>query len=169
MRLDSTQETTVELYVRSLTPRGHSQQESAIERLERLSEAGVLSEFAVEVWGRQVDLSGAAARTDAGQFVLDRVEQFREWARRTGRSVDSFFETRSVESSIRDQEYAALVLPELTLAEYRGGELAFVAPCSDGDAVCTVGDRIDDLEARAGNAETAAEPSVGPVAEEAEE
>jgi hypothetical protein len=139
---------TVELHVRSLAPRaGHTQQEAAIERLDRLESRGRVDEFSVNVWGHQVSLSTAAARTDAGQFVLDRVEEFREWAEETGRSVDSFFETRRVSSEIMDEDFAALVLPAVTLAEYREGELSFVAPCSDGESVCTVADRIDVLAA----------------------
>lgn len=141
---------TAELYVRSLAPRsGKGRQESAIDRLAALEEGGRLEDVTVNVWGRQVSLSSAAARTDAGQFVLDRVERFREWARRHGRSVDSFFRTRRVESSIADEEYVALVLPMLTLAEYHDGELAFVAPSADGSAVTTVADRIDALESGA--------------------
>lgn len=149
MNTDVTQDAvSVDLHVRSLAPRaGHAQQNAVIERLDELESAGQIDEFTVNVWGRQVSLSTAAAKTDAGQFVLNRVDQFREWARESGRSVDSFFETRRVQSSITDEQYAALVLPALTLAEYHDGELAYVAPCSDGDTVCTVADRIDVLEA----------------------
>jgi len=146
MQAETPQEVTVELHVRSLAPRGgKGQQESAIERLDQLASTGRIEEFSVNVWGRRVSLSSAAAETDAAQFVLDRVDEFRDWARRTGRSVDSFFETRRVESSITDEQYAALVLPSLTLAEYRDGELAYVAPCTDGDTVHTVDDRLDVL------------------------
>lgn len=148
MNTDSTEErVTLDLHVRSLAPRaGHAQQESVIERLDELEAGGYIDEFTVNVWGRQISLSTAAARTDAGQFVLDRVDEFRAWAAETDRSVDSFFETRRVESEITDQEYAALVLPVLTLAEYRDDELAYVAPCTDGETVVTVEDRIDVLE-----------------------
>ncbi|MFD1585748.1 HTH domain-containing protein [Halorientalis brevis] len=149
MNADTSQEAvTVDLHVRSLAPRaGHAQQNVAIERLDDLESADRIEAFNVHVWGHQISLSTAAANTDAGQFVLDRVEQFRSWAAETGRSVDSFFETRRVESEIMDEEYAALVLPSLTLAEYRDGDLAFVAPCSDDGSVCTVEDRIDVLAA----------------------
>ncbi|WP_136717174.1 HTH domain-containing protein [Halorientalis salina] len=172
MNADTTPEAvTVDLHVRSLVPRaGHTQQNAAIERLDDLESAGLLGAFNVHVWGHQVSLSTAAAQTDAGQFVLDRVERFREWADETGRSIDSFFETRRVESELRNEEYAALVLPSLTLAEYHDDELAFVAPCSDGDAVCTVEDRVDALAARSSvdtvRADDQTEPAV--VAEEEE-
>ncbi|WP_246983860.1 HTH domain-containing protein [Halorientalis marina] len=141
----------VELYVRSLAPRaGRRQQNSVIDRLEDLESAGRIDEFTVDVWGRQVGLSSVSARTGAGQFVLDRVASFREWADETGRSVASFFETRRVDSRVTGDKYTALVLPSLTLAEFRDGELAHVAPCSDGDEVTTVADRVEALAANGG-------------------
>ncbi len=162
---------TVDLHVRSLTPRaGHGRQESVIERLERLADTGQIHEFNLDVWGRQVSLSTAAARTDAGQNVLDRVEQFREWATETNRSISSFFETRRVSSEMTQESYVALVLPMFTLAEYHDGELAFVAPCSDGDGVCTVTDRLETLQASGVVTETLEADGDGRVvAEEAEE
>jgi hypothetical protein len=141
------QSVSLELYVRSLAPRaGHAQQEALIRRLEELDATDRIDEYSVTVWGRRVSLSSAAAETDAGQFVLDRVEAFRDWARRSSRSVDSFFETHRVESSLTDEEYVALVLPAVVLAEYRDGELAYVAPCSDGGTATTPADQLDHLE-----------------------
>lgn len=160
----------VELHVRSLAPRaGGRQQERVIDRLDHLESAGRVDEATVDVWGRQVGLSSAAARTDAGRYVLDRVESFREWADETGRSVESFFETRRVSSDITDEEYVALVLPSLTLAEYRDGDLAYVAPCSDGDEVTTVPDRLDVLAASGSTVSGTAEETTRPVPTEMEE
>jgi hypothetical protein len=162
---------TVDLHVRSLTPRaGHGRQEAVIERLERLADTGQIHEFNLDVWGRQVSLSTAVARTDAGQNVLDRVERFREWAADTDRSISSFFETRRVSSEMTEESYVALVLPMFTLAEYHDGELAYVAPCSDGDGVCTVTDRLETLEHNGVVTETLEADGNGRlVAEEAEE
>jgi hypothetical protein len=161
---------TVDLYVRSLTPRaGNGRQDAVIERLERLADTGQIDEFSLDVWGRQVSLSTAAARTDAGRNVLDRVEEFRDWAAETDRSISSFFETRRVSSQVTDESYVALVLPMLTLAEYHDGELAAVAPCTDGDGVCTVPDRLDRLENGTTATELEADGDGGLVAEEAEE
>jgi hypothetical protein len=161
----------VELHVRSLAPRaGGHRQERVIDRLDRLEAAGHIDEVTVDVWGRQVSLSSAAARTDAGRYVLDRVASVREWADETGRSVASFFETRRVESEITDEEYVALVLPTLTLAEYRDGDLAHVAPCSDGGEVTTVSDRLDVLAAGtstlAGTTDEPARPAPTEIEEE---
>jgi len=159
----------VELHVRSLAPRaGKRRQNSVIDRLEDLESEGYVDEWTVDVWGRQVGLSAAAARTDAGQFVLERVAAFRDWADDTGRSVASFFETRHVDSGITGEQYTALVLPSLTLAEYRDGDLAYVAPCSDGDEVTTVTDRLDVLAASSSTVSRPADER-RPVSTEVEE
>ncbi|MFB6164873.1 MAG: HTH domain-containing protein [Haloarculaceae archaeon] len=158
---------TVELYVRSLGPRaGIDRQERAVERLDALAAKGALAAFSVSVWGRRVSLSTTTARTDAGQSVLERVDAFRAWAEDAGRSVESFFETQRVTSELADREYAALVLPALTLSEYRDGDLAFVAPSSDGGSVCTVADRIDHLAADLSASEDGAADAARPEAEE---
>jgi acyl dehydratase len=160
----------VELHVRSLAPRaGKRQQERIIDRLGRLASAGRIDELSVDVWGRQVDPSSAAAQTDAGRYVLDHVDAFRAWAEETGRSVESFFETRHVDSAITDEQYSALVLPTLTLAEYRDDELAYVAPCRDGDEITTVADRLDVLADSTGTISGPTEGPARPISTEIEE
>lgn len=140
----------VELYVRSLCPQGmHGSQETVIERLERLDEADVLSQFEVRVWGHQVALSTASSRTEAGENALARYGLFKQWADEHDRSINSFFDVRTVESELLDERYTAVVFPALTLAEFRGDELVHMAPSSDGEEISTVGDRLDALEARA--------------------
>lgn len=141
--------TRLELYVRSLSPGGaRPQQAAVIDRLERLETEHATVDVTVTVWGKEIGTTTPAARTDAGQFILERVSEFREWARERGRSIDSFFETREVHSSITGEEYTALVLPVMTLAEYHDGSLRFVAPSANGETVYTVSDRVDALEHR---------------------
>lgn len=146
--IETPQGRRLDLYVRSLSPSGaRAHQEAVLDRLTRLEAAGHIAGFTVHVWGKQVNTTTAAARTDAGRFILDRVSEFREWARRNGRSLGSFFETRDVASTITGEEYTTLVLPTMTLAEYRDGTLDFVTPCTDGEVVYTVHDRLDRLDA----------------------
>lgn len=141
--METTQHMTVELYVRSLTSwAGRPQQEAVINRLERLNATDGIDEFTVHVWGQQVPLS---TTTDAGQSVLDRVAEFREWAADTGRSLDRAFRTRQVDSEFVDEQYETLVLPMVVLAEYQDDDLRYVAPCSENGEVCTVRDRLDQL------------------------
>ena len=138
---------TVELYVRSLAAdAAQAPQEAAIERLSRLERDGVVDEYAVHVWGRRVSPDTAAAGTSAGRFVLDRIERFRDWARRNGATLRSFFDTHEVDSSITGESYTAITVPSLTLAEYRGDDLVRVTPCGDGETVHTVTDHLDALE-----------------------
>jgi DNA-binding Lrp family transcriptional regulator len=139
---------TVELYVRSLCSGiERPPQESAIERLERLERDGVLDEYTVHVWGRRVSPDSAAAETAAGRFVLSRIDEFRNWARRNGASVRSFFDTHEVDSAITGESYTAITVPALTLAEFHGDDLHRVTPCSRDGAVHTVDDHLDALEA----------------------
>lgn len=141
---------TVELYVRSLAPpAAHDHLEELVETLETLETRDRIADYDVHVWGSRIDRKSAAARTDAGRFVVERVEAFTDWACEQGLSMGSFFEEESVESSITGEEYSAMTLPTAALAEYVDDELAFVAPCSDGDSVCTVRDRLETLEEEA--------------------
>ena len=138
---------TVELYVRSLcADAAKAPQEAALERLSRLERDGVIDEYTVHVWGRRISPDAAAAETDVGRFVLDRIEAFEDWANDVGASVRSFFDTEAVDSSITGASYEAITVPTLTLAEYHGDELRWVAPCAVDGTVYTVPDRLDALE-----------------------
>ncbi|PSP49599.1 hypothetical protein BRC67_10850 [Halobacteriales archaeon QH_3_68_24] len=135
----------VELFVRSLSPpAGRRPAQTQLSRLRRLDEAGAL-DLTVSVWGREVALSTTAARTDAGQSVLARVAEAREWADDRGLCVDPFFETREVASTLTGEAYTALVLPVACLLEYRESELRHVAPYTTDSAVHSVADRVRTL------------------------
>ena len=147
---------TLELYVRSLAPRAaHDRQEDVVARLERLATRGRVAEYAVHVWGSRIDLASTAAETDAGRFVRERVEAFTDWTADNGLSTEPFFEEESVDSSLTGEEYTAVTLPTATLAEYVDGELDFVTPCTDGDTVLGVEDRLQELEERSQRLNTA--------------
>lgn len=103
--------------------------------------------YTVHVWGRRICPDAPVADTDIGRFVLGRIETFEDWARRSGLSIGSFFDTREVHSSITDESYTAITVPSIALAEFRGDELRRVTPHSDGGTVRTVDDHLDALEA----------------------
>lgn len=137
----------IELYVRSLMPDGaHERQEAVIERLETLDRNDEIDGFSVIVWGKQVSRESAAAHTEEGTYILNRVAEFKQWALSNNVSLESFYQTTEVESEITD-DYSAMVLPVMGLAEYDDGELKHVAPCTKGDVVHTIMDRLDRLEA----------------------
>ncbi|MFB6178824.1 MAG: HTH domain-containing protein [Halorientalis sp.] len=148
----------LELYVRSLhAAQAHGRQDAVIERLNALEDAGVIDEYQLVVWGRQAPASPAEAHTDAGVFTLNRVAVFSEWAAANEFSVDEHFEQRSVDSSMAGESYQAVRFPVMTLAEYHGQDLAFVAPATRANGTHSVGDRLDTIEATPRAGERAAE------------
>ncbi|MFB6084002.1 MAG: HTH domain-containing protein [Halorientalis sp.] len=163
--MSSTDSIRLELYVRTLSPPGaRGRQEQVIERLQRLEDEGDIDDFYVKVWGRQIDPTTTAAETDQGEFILNRIAEFKQWALANNTTLESFYQTREQSSSITGQDHTTIVLPKMGLAEYRGGELEQVAPCTDGDDVYSVVDHLDALERRVADQPRAAEPAV--VAEE---
>lgn len=139
---------TVELYVRSLAPRAaRDRLERVVARLEELEADGRVGDVSVRVTGKAIPATPAETVTDYGAFLCNRVAVFQEWAHRTGRSLDSRFERRSVHSQFTGDDYDALVWPELVLAEYVDGDLRFVAPCAAGEEATTVEERLTALEA----------------------
>lgn len=133
---------TLELYVRSLAPGNcHLQQEGVIQQLNQLEASGVVEEYTVEVWGKQLTPS-AADRTEVGQRLSNRVNEFRTWADSHDMSLSSTFPLELVRSEFTGDEYTRIRLPTIALAEYEGDNLQFVSPCSDGETVHTVADHL---------------------------
>lgn len=148
---------TAELYVRSLRPRAnYERQRRAIARLDALADGGPVDDYDVHVTGRAIPASQQDAVTEFGSHLLNRVADFEEWATRHDRPLATPIERRSVSSAFTGEDYDALVLPELLLAEYEDGALRFVAPSGTGEASVSVQDRLAELavgEPRPGDAE----------------
>jgi len=157
----------LEFYVRTLSPPGATtRQEAIIDRLERFDEAGHVADYHVKVWGKGIDPTTKAAETEQGEFILNRIAEFQQWALANNTTLESFYQTRRQSSSITGEEHTKIVLPKMGLAEYHGSELQQVSPCTEGDDVLRVIDHLDDLEQRV-TTDTAATNSVlTPVAEE---
>lgn len=138
----------IELYVRSLLPNGaHERQEAVIEQLQRLDREDQIENFSVIVWGKQVARDSAAAHTEEGQYILNRVAEFKQWALSNNVSLESFYQTQRVDNEVTEESYSAMTLPVMGLAEYDEGELRHVAPCTKGNVVHTITDRLERLEA----------------------
>lgn len=138
----------IELYVRSLLPSGaHERQKAVIEQLQRLQREEQIEDFSVIVWGKQVARDSAAAHTEEGQYILNRVAEFKQWALSNNVSLESFYQTGTVDNEVTEDSYTAITLPVMGLAEYHSGELQHVAPCTHGDVVHTIMDRLERLEA----------------------
>lgn len=137
----------IELYVRSLLPTGaHERQEAVIDQLQRLDREDRIGDFSVIVWGKQVARDSAAAYTEEGQYILNRVAEFKQWSLSNNVSLESFYQTTTVDNEVTENSYTAITLPVMGLAEYVDGELQHVAPCTSGDIVHTIMDRLERLE-----------------------
>lgn len=135
---------TAELFVHGLLPVGaEATQATLVDRARRLEAEGTLDELAV------YDRERTSGRTDAA-FLLERLDAFESWARREDMAVGSFFARDAVRSAVTGDRREAPVFPPVALAEWRGEDLAFVAPCTDGRTVYTVPDRLDVLAGDAG-------------------
>ncbi|WP_276261528.1 HTH domain-containing protein [Haloglomus litoreum] len=138
---------TVELWVRSLGhPSVFQAQRDLSDRLHRLEASDIVDQAEVEVWGREVVLSGATARTEPGRRFMNRLGRFREWAERNDATLEPCFEFSTTSSEFTGEEYTVVDLPVCALAEFDGDELVHVAPCTVGERVRTVEDRLSRLE-----------------------
>ena len=139
------QPNAVELFVRSLSPSGAThQQERILERLDELAAEGHVDDYEVTVWGERVVPDSVAADTPTGENVLDTVDEFGSWATAHGVSVERFYPEQTVESAITGDEFTAISLPVVAMAEYVDGRLHHVTP-HEGETVQTVLGRLDAL------------------------
>lgn len=127
----------VELYVRALPTHG-STANAVLGRLSTLEQRGLVDSHEVLVWGDRAPTSPAAAQTATGQEVAERVALFREWARRNDVSLGPAMQSRTVDSSIREESYDEVRLPEVLVATYREEDLVAVAPHRQDEKVCSV-------------------------------
>jgi hypothetical protein len=157
----------LELYVRTLSPPGaRSRQEAVIDRLRRLEDDDHVDDVFVKVWGKQIDPTTSAAETEQGQFILNRIAEFQQWALANNTTLDSFYQSRQQSSSITGEEHHTIVLPKMGLAEYHGDELEQVSPVAVGEDTETVPEHVDALERRLVQGVTPQQTTVAPVAEE---
>lgn len=141
---------TVELWVRSLGhPSVFQAQSDLATRVNRLEAGDVVDRVEVEVWGREVVLSAATARTEPGRRFMNRLARFREWAEHNDASLEPHFDFASTASEFTGEEYTVVGLPVCALAEFDGGELVHVAPCSVDGGARSVSDRVATLESGA--------------------
>lgn len=167
MSANTSEPLRLELYVRTLSPPGaRSRQEAVIDRLRRLEDDDHVDDVFVKVWGKQIDPTTSAAETEQGQFILNRIAEFQQWALANNTTLDSFYQSRQQSSSITGEEHHTMVLPKMGLAEYHGDELQQVSPVAVGEDTKTVPEHLDALERRLVQGATSQQAVVTPVAEE---
>lgn len=133
----------VELYVRSLAPTDTRQeQEQVVETLRELDEEGRIAGFEVVLCGDCVCPRSVTADTDVGEFLLRRYGTFERWADARDRDLVGF-ERLDTRSLLTGTDVTGIVFPRMTLAEYRDGDLTYVAPSSNGTEQTSVADRLD--------------------------
>lgn len=147
---------SIELYVRSLSPRsGRSQQDAIVERLQQFDRRGVIESYDVVVTGDCLCPDSAGATTEPGRFLLERVETFESWAAVNDRSLDPFFVRRTDGTDLLGDPATGILFPMVSMAEFADDRLRFVTPCKDGDRTITVRERLaeirDDLTTREGH------------------
>lgn len=132
---------SLELYLRSLGGgAARPQQEAIVDRVDRLADDGAIDGYTVVPWGDGISPSGSVAETDAGRFILGRIEAFEAWADRVGATVP--FECRQSKASLVDEGCEEVVLPQMTLATLEGDRLLDVVPFTGDGASYTVDDRL---------------------------
>lgn len=105
-----------------------------------------LHRLSVHVTGGDVCPNTAAASTEIGQFLLDRIDAFESWADEHGRSLRPCFEYHENATAIDGSDCSSIELPAMVLAEYDADGLRFVAPSTDDTSTVTVRDRLEAIE-----------------------
>lgn len=133
----------IELYVRSLAPKtARDEQDRVVRRSRALDADDRIANLDVAVCGDCVCPDAATAETDTGRRILSRYEAFRDWADAHDRELVGF-EELDTRSQLTDTRVTGIVFPRITLAEYRNGSLAFVAPSRTTRTTTSVLDRLE--------------------------
>lgn len=140
-------ELRVRLFTQGFAPSGAEGVPASIfDRLKRLEAEGVIDECEAEVWGRKVCRRIQGERPAIGAPVLETVREFRDWADRTGASLDRCFEEHEVHSEMTGEDRTEIRLPTVCLAVRYEDDLVAVFPhAKDGDEY-TVTDGLATLE-----------------------
>lgn len=135
--MDATGEVTVELFVRSLAPRGCGRlQADAIDTLSELVDRGIVDDYEVRIWGDAVPVDG-------DHPIVREVVRLREWAATNGAELLGV--DRRTAGSLVEEARAVTALPTMVLAEYHDGKLACVSPHERDGVVHTIEDRLGAL------------------------
>jgi hypothetical protein len=144
-RQSFTDEPRIELRLRdSIQPSVQGRVAEMRERAEQLERDAVVAAADVVVWGSRIELDSAS--DDVGEF-RETFVRFREWAARTGNDLHPGFRTHESTTMFSEESYPVVTVPIACLAVFDGDEVAAVYPHTDGDAVNTVADGFDRLEA----------------------
>lgn len=111
-----------------------------IEQLQTHADQGTLEMASFQSWPDEVSLELPS------HPVLERYEEFSEWAAMHDVSLSPAFEIRQRTSLVTDEHEAILQLPVVCLAVYDRTSLVNVFPHADGTAVRTVSEALGHLD-----------------------
>ncbi|MXR50144.1 hypothetical protein GRX03_00775 [Halovenus sp. WSH3] len=152
---------TLTLFVRSLAPEGTGgNQRTALDRLESLSDQGVVDDYEIRVWGDRIAHDEPIARTGAGRRLRDRLAEFEAWADRNERDIGRFFRRERIDSAVTQTTREVTTLPTMALAEYEGEELVYLTPNEGETGAESVLDRLDTLASEQAETPGAAVPAL---------
>ena len=126
-------------------------QTEVINRLETLTEDGLIDDLDIDIWGPSMGITQPDERDPAAIHETERVTEFKQWAEKHGYTLQPAFEWRSTESG--EDEETQVVTPLITLAVYSGEDLQAVYPHVDDEDVWTVDDGVEAFISRAGGTE----------------
>jgi hypothetical protein len=113
-----TGQSQVTLHLRSLEQTSTPETtRSYLDSLDRLVATDAIDDYSVEVWGEELPETGPAARTAAARKIRDRLDEFGAWAADADVSLDRFYETRTIDSTLADASVTVTSLPVATMGE----------------------------------------------------
>ncbi|WP_101296889.1 HTH domain-containing protein [Halegenticoccus soli] len=124
----------IDVFVRAFAPRGAEDVPATIvRRLEKLESEGKIDEYETHVWGRKITAPRSGEEPVCGGWILERIEEFTEWADEHGVCFDPCLVEREVHSEMTGERRTEITLPVVCLALYRGENVVGVVPCRDAD------------------------------------
>lgn len=137
----------VRLFTQGFAPNGAERVPASIyDQLKRLETEGAIDDCEVEVWGRKLCRRIDGDRPAIADAALDTIGEFREWADRTGASLDRCFDEAKVHSELTGENRTEVRLPTVCMAVYDDDELVAVFPHATTDGEYTVDDGLETLE-----------------------
>lgn len=131
-----------ELYLRGDTYGTYEAQQNVLARVRRLEDSNVLDDSTVaDEWQRIRTMD-----EDRRDGALATFDEFTEWARQNGHSLEPAFEQRTRSYVGLSRVDDVVVFPVVSLAVYENDELEAVFPCSDGDQNYRVQDCLGAFE-----------------------
>lgn len=137
----------VELFVRSIAPFGtRATLDALVDRLDTLSEVGIIEALSVEVWGDSLRTDGPTAEDGREENLVDRVLDMFEFAADSECSIGRYFRIATDGSLVDTDSRRRLVPPHRCLTIRRDGDLVAVFPCDLDSLHLTPDDAVEYLE-----------------------